>query len=157
MIIVRIQADVDMAKMVKAFELMPEETNRQLGLGLKIAVRDVKRYASEHHHYTSRSGLLENQGLYSKIDKLTGTIFLNDSIPYAMAVHQGSRPHRIRARRKRALRWQVNGEGFRFARGVNHPGSKPDQFLYEAAKANEKHVSRIMKRRVSMALKKAGV
>jgi len=153
---VRIQADVDMAKMVKAFEHMPEETTRQLGLGVKIAVRDIKRYASEHHRYTSRSGLLENQGLYSEVDGLTGTISLNGNIPYAMAVHQGSRPHRIRPRKKRALRWQTNGEGFRFAKGVNHPGSKPDQFLYKAAKANKKHIGDVMKKRVDMALKKAG-
>lgn len=45
--------------------------------------------------------------------------------PYAMTVHEGSRPHVIRPRRKRYLRWR-EPPGYSdevFSLGVRHPGN----------------------------------
>jgi hypothetical protein len=63
-------------------------------------------------------------------------------VGYARAVHEGSRPHEIRPRRRKVLRWARggsprrltgsprtgNGE-FLYARVVHHPGNKPNRFL----------------------------
>lgn len=46
-------------------------------------------------------------------------------------VNDGTRPHIIRPRRARALRFTVNGRVV-FARVVNHPGTKPRPFLDRA-------------------------
>lgn len=51
---------------------------------------------------------------------------------YAAAVHDGSGPHIIRARKKRALRFEVGGKVV-FARSVRHPGTRPRPWLVEAA------------------------
>lgn len=51
---------------------------------------------------------------------------------HATYVSEGTRPHVIEPRRARALRWEEAGQ-VRFARRVQHPGTKPDLFL-EVAK-----------------------
>lgn len=53
--------------------------------------------------------------------------------PHALFVHWGTKPHKIRPRRKKALRWPSGGAGFVFARGVNHPGYRGDPWLTRAA------------------------
>lgn len=50
---------------------------------------------------------------------------------YAAVVHDGSPPHTIRARRRKALRFTVGGETI-FARSVRHPGAAPRPWLFKA-------------------------
>ena len=52
--------------------------------------------------------------------------------PHALFVHWGARPHIIRPKNKRAMRWPGGGQ-FRFAKEVHHPGNKPDPWLARAA------------------------
>lgn len=52
--------------------------------------------------------------------------------PHATFVHWGARPHDIRPKRKKALRWPA-GSAFAFARRVHHPGYKGDAWLVRAA------------------------
>lgn len=51
---------------------------------------------------------------------------------YAAAVEDGSGPHIIRARKKKALRFVVDGQVV-FAKSVRHPGTRPRPFLSKAA------------------------
>lgn len=51
---------------------------------------------------------------------------------YAAAVHDGSGPHIIRARRKKALRFEMDGRVV-FAKSVRHPGAPGRPFLRTAA------------------------
>lgn len=50
---------------------------------------------------------------------------------YAVYVHQGTRPHVIRPRRAKVLRFPVGGRTV-FARSVNHPGTRARPFLRNA-------------------------
>lgn len=52
--------------------------------------------------------------------------------PYAQFVIFGTRPHVIRPKNKKALRWPA-GAGFRFAKFVNHPGYRGDDYMTTAA------------------------
>jgi hypothetical protein len=53
--------------------------------------------------------------------------------PHAVFVLLGTRPHVIRPKTKKALRW-VGGNGkFAFAREVNHPGYIGDNYMLTAA------------------------
>ena len=73
---------------------------------------------------------------------------------YAAFVELGTKPHVIRPRNKRALAWAATAGGrrlsgrartgatMRFAKKVNHPGTKPQPYLLPGAR---------------LALKKAGV
>jgi hypothetical protein len=53
--------------------------------------------------------------------------------PYARFVHDGTRPHLILPKKKKALRWPVNGRFVFSKKGVKHPGNKPDKWMERAA------------------------
>ena len=54
---------------------------------------------------------------------------------YAAYVEFGTKPHEIRPRSKRALRWKDKGGGFRFATRVNHPGTRAKPYMIPGAEA----------------------
>ena len=53
-------------------------------------------------------------------------------VNYAAAVHDGARPHTIRARKKKALKFQMGGRTV-LVKSVRHPGSQGRPFLRMAA------------------------
>lgn len=58
--------------------------------------------------------------------------------PYALFVHWGTKPHVIRPKNKRLLRWPTaartaSGGFYQFAKQVNHPGYEGDAYLVDAA------------------------
>lgn len=52
--------------------------------------------------------------------------------PHAVFVHWGTKPHVIRPKNRKALRWAAGGI-FHFAKKVHHPGYKGDPWLPRAA------------------------
>lgn len=52
--------------------------------------------------------------------------------PHAVFVHWGTKPHVIRPKDKKVLRWPAGG-AFAFAGEVHHPGYKGDKWLERAA------------------------
>jgi len=132
----RLTIRFDAKQLVRAYEAAPNKLRELIRLQLKLAVRDIAEYASEHHSYTSRSGTLEREGLVTFVRKNVGVVALNPRVPYAVFVHEGTKAHDIVPRHKMALRWS-DGNKFSFAKRVRHPGTSPDQFLYRAADAME--------------------
>jgi len=63
--------------------------------------------------------------------------------PHAIFVQLGTRPHEIRPKNKKALRW-ASGNGFVFAGKVNHPGYIGDAYLFNAATLAVREFSRIL-------------
>lgn len=53
--------------------------------------------------------------------------------PHAMFVVWGTKPHKIKPKTKKALRWAGQGR-FIFAKFVNHPGYKGDNYMHDAAR-----------------------
>lgn len=62
--------------------------------------------------------------------------------PHALFVHWGTKPHIIKPKNKKALRW-VSGNGFVFAKIVHHPGYKGDPYLMRARDAVAQRFSTI--------------
>lgn len=56
---------------------------------------------------------------------------IGSDVFYAPYVNDGTRPHQIRPKRAKALRFKVGGRTV-FAAVVNHPGTKPNPFLDRA-------------------------
>jgi hypothetical protein len=56
--------------------------------------------------------------------------------PHALIHHEGTRPHVITARNAPFLVFPSKTGGLVFARSVNHPGTKPNRFLTDAARAD---------------------
>jgi len=63
--------------------------------------------------------------------------------PYAAFVLLGTRPHVIKPKNKKALRW-VSGNGFVFAKSVKHPGYRGDNYLLRAATEAVRQFDRIV-------------
>lgn len=126
-------------KLVRAFEAAPEKTRDMVRRQVKMAVRDVREYARDHHRFVTRSGMTE-KSIMSEVKENQGTVYLGSST--AVFLHEGTKAHNIVPRSKKALRW-VNGNEFIFAKKVRHPGIKADPFLYSAA---EKELPKIEKR-----------
>jgi len=72
--------------------------------------------------------------------------------PHARFVESGTKPHVIEARRARALRFVWHGE-LRFARRVNHPGTKPTHFMRDAAAEVERFLDARMGQHITNALR----
>lgn len=53
-------------------------------------------------------------------------------VSYARFVHEGTRAHVIRAKKKKALKFKGAGGGFVYRRKVNHPGTKARPFVEDA-------------------------
>jgi HK97 gp10 family phage protein len=61
----------------------------------------------------------------------TYTVYTN--VKYAPYVENGTRPHKIRPKTKKALKFKVGGRTV-FATVVNHPGTRPRPFLSRAVR-----------------------
>jgi hypothetical protein len=82
-----------------------------------------------------RSGALR-KSIYAQVrgDKST----IRARAPYAGFVINGTPPHIIRAKGN-ALRFEIGGRVV-FARSVNHPGTKPNDFFSRALEAERKRI-----------------
>lgn len=62
---------------------------------------------------------------------LRSVFTVGSDVEYADMVHSGTRPHIIRPRSSKVLRFKVGGRTV-YARVVHHPGTKPRPFLDRA-------------------------
>lgn len=116
-------------KLVRAFEAAPIQTRDMVRRQVKMAVRDVREYARDHHRFVTRSGMTE-KSIMSEVKENQGTVYLGSST--AVFQHEGTKAHLILPRSKKVLRFAIN-KSFVFSKRVRHPGIKADHFLYTAA------------------------
>jgi len=64
-----------------------------------------------------------------KNGSLTGEVIVK--VNYGIFVHEGTKPHIILPLRAKVLAWKY-GKGMKFAKRVNHPGTKANPFLSKA-------------------------
>lgn len=97
--------------------------------GTVVEIEDYIRAEAGNHQKT---GAL-NSGIYKKRTS-DGWEIGHDlqRAAHAVFVLFGTKPHVIRPKTKKVLRWASGGK-FAFARKVNHPGNKPDDWLARAA------------------------
>lgn len=90
----------------------------QMGMRFRVRVRSGKLIST----------IRKNPGMNAStqyVDILAG----GRGAPYVMIEHDGSRPHIIRARRRKALRIPVGGGRVIFRRQVRHPGTVGTHFM----------------------------
>lgn len=83
--------------------------------------------------------------------KSTWHHFVKASTPYAKFVEEGTRPHPIEARRKAALRF-VQAGTLRFAKRVQHPGTKATHFMQKAQEAAGRELVRMLEEAIRRAV-----
>ncbi|MDY6084633.1 MAG: hypothetical protein SPI25_05225 [Dialister sp.] len=118
---------------------------------IKESATIIAEYARENHRFKAHTGQMERSVVPESISNTSAVIRLDTAVaPYAAYVHQGTAAHRIVPRRRMALRW-TDGGRFRFSKWVNHPGTRSDPFLYQAADTNRDKVAGIVDRQIETA------
>lgn len=116
------------------------------------AFSNVKNRAKKHYV----TGTMENN-IFRIISKksLTGVVGIEDngmmvdlkgkSVNYAIFVLYGTKPHTIKPKDKKAIRYpSVNS--FVFSKSVQHPGYKGDNFLNDGVEDTYKNIDSIISR-----------
>ena len=94
---------------------------------------DVERLVEQAADKHTKTGALVSSVFSKRINASTYEIGHDlQRAPHAVFVHWGTKPHVIKPKNRKVLRWPSGGE-FVFARAVNHPGSKPDKWIERAA------------------------
>lgn len=181
-------ATFDDKAFLDALKKIPEIATKELQKGLKSSGAVIVAQARAVHKYksSSRSGL--NKSIQEWIDKdnpLQCNVGFDEKIAtYGIYQHDGTRPHKIYAKNKKALYFVKGGvgvvvpknphklPGWMISSGlvggksdgkiwsqkgyVDHPGIKPDPFIVEAARVKTPNFVRRMSESVSRIIQKAG-
>lgn len=131
-------AEFDLEGLLDSFDQVDEELGRHIPVALKAAGDRIAAQAKETHEYTDRSGQLTNSIDAEQVAGSWSADNLEVSVaagaPHAAAIEFGAKAHVIKPRYKKALRIPIEG-GFRFAKGVQHPGNRPYRYLRNALEA----------------------
>lgn len=108
---------------------LPDKLRREVVLKMSQIAYDTAHAGADKH--TNTGALV--QSLYNRAIP-SGREVGHDTerAPHAIFVHWGTRPHTIRPKNKKALRWSAGGK-FAFAKQVNHPGYAGDAWMVRAA------------------------
>ncbi len=119
---------------------LPERLERTTLLRMSQIAYDAALRGADRH---TKTGALR-QSLYNRAIP-NGREVGHDPqrAPHALFVNFGTRPHVIRPKDKKALRW-VAGNGFVFAKKVNHPGYRGDAYIVQAATEAVREFARIV-------------
>ena len=72
-------------------------------------------------------------------------------VVYAVPVEEGSAPHVIRPRNRKALRFQMGGRTV-FARSVNHPGFRGHHYMRLSVDRSREAIGQIFRREIERSL-----
>lgn len=130
-----------------AFARLVPDTQKQVLNGLaQVAFDTAQRQADTH----TQTGALA-RSLFLKPEGESAWVIGHDlqHAPHAIFIHFGTKPHLIKPKDKKALRWAGGSGGgthFIFAKWVRHPGYKGHAYLVEAADAAVKQFDAIVQR-----------
>lgn len=169
-----IQVQLDSEAFGRALEKAPEFIADELETALLESCKIVQGRARAVHRFRSRSGELERSIMFETYREASEAE-VNTTLDYAVYQHQGTgtwgpkgKPYDIFPKNKKMLRfttsigtmqfrqnpyYRFHPGGYRvggitMARGVTHPGVKPDPFLYNAADDSQAEVNSCFDRAV---------
>jgi hypothetical protein len=125
----------DLAKLRAAHDKLIADTQQLAWRSLEKAGPEAKRHVRDKPGFTHRSGDTLHATKHRVVRlKRGGKLIISNSDRKAKWLNDGTRPHVIRPRRAKALRffWRKIDRVVYF-RQVNHPGTRPYRFLYLAA------------------------
>ena len=121
-----------------AFARSPERMAKELNTAIAKTILKVESAAKREAPVNKQSG---GGNLRQSIkSRMTGQAkgIVEVGAEYAVYVHEGTRPHMIRASNKKALANRRTGQFF--GRTVNHPGTAANPFLQRAVDVAQKEV-----------------
>lgn len=154
----------DSERLRRALRRVELELDRTVPQALALIADHVVNDARSTRLFRDRSGLLRRSILRGPISGsfASGSLSVDvraggaGSVRYAEFVHEGTRAHVIRPRRRSMLRF-VSGGSFVFARSVQHPGTSPRPFIRDAVDRARPFAERTLAGAMRLAFARAGV
>lgn len=175
-----LRLEFDSRRLLAALDKAPIVVARELRVEMKQGLRAVKVDAQTHHRFNTGHGTLEKAIKHEVADTgLEGRVYADSGIaPHSAPVHDGSKPHRIYPRADgNGMYFVKGGTGFFVPKGgtlskksywndsntffigrgyVNHPGTKKDEFIYEAMARQKPYLLARMQGAVKRAFQMVG-
>ena len=125
-----------MARVSARVEINEAEFNRQTQAFARRRMASLQRRIANQARQdvpvrTGNLGRQVKEGAIRTVGPRTVHGSVLDTADYALYVHEGTRPHLIRPRRAKALRFEIGGRTV-FAKLVRHPGTRARPFLRNA-------------------------
>jgi len=129
---------------VKGLIKSPEVVVRELGiaLGKSMVVTHNQALKEAPVNKAGGGGNLRQNIKQNRINKLRGDIDSNAT--YSGFVHEGTRPHIIRAKNKKVLANRRTGKIF--GKVVRHPGTQANPYMKRALKKSEGRINTFFER-----------
>lgn len=124
---------------IKGLKKSPEMAINELGkaLGKSMVITHNQALKEAPVNKQGGGGNLRQNIKQNRINKLKGEV--DSKAKYSGYVHEGTRPHIIRAKRKKVLASRRTGQIF--GKVVRHPGTKPNPYMKRALKKSEKRIN----------------
>lgn len=116
------------------FKGLPELQRRLTAIGqTNTVMRDLALTAigNQKRKAVVKTGNMRRQIHLGRVTKTSAETIAGAN--YSGAVEFGTKPHEIRPRARKALRWKAKGGAVVFARVVHHPGTKARPFMIPGA------------------------
>ncbi len=127
---------------IRAGKLPPVLNLREIEEAKEVALRQAaSKYKKMVLDYIDEGKAFKNRTETLRNSIMTAGNKVFTRVKYAPFVEFGTRPHVIKPRRKKALRFVIDGKEV-FAMKVNHPGSKPYPFFYAEMEKRAKEVGK---------------
>jgi hypothetical protein len=143
---------------IDALKKLSPIINRKIDIAIQKGAKEIQSYGRRVHRFKRQSGDLQRSiSIRFNRQAHAASIFLDTGVAYyAGYVHGGTRPHEIVAKNKKSLLFTSYGRNV-FRKKVFHPGTKPDEFLFEAGRALKDKILADIKMATLDAVSAAGV
>ena len=127
------QLTINVAGTEQVRRMLLQIGSRATALALAQTAEQVERYVHAQAGKHTKTGALARSVDKRRLPGGAWEVFHDLQVaPQAKWVHWGTKPHVIRPKNKKALRW-AGGGMFHFSKKVNHPGNKADLWMERAA------------------------
>jgi len=146
---------IELKNLQETFKILENIDKERANQAIKNVTQDVyenvRFYAKEHH----KTGTMEKNIRHSTKTQ-AGIVWIDDDnmlvnwkgkrVNYANFVLFGTRPHEIKPKTKKALRFSYkNLDEFVYRKSVHHPGYRGDDFMYKALQKTLSKLDKLIK------------
>jgi hypothetical protein len=157
----RVRSDVDLEQVEAGLHRLEAAANKRVRMALQMGAELIVNHAKRNHEYRDRTGRLTQSIRAEQVEGTLAEGFVVGlsagglRVEYAGHIEFGTRPHVIRARKAKALRFTVGGQDV-FRRQVRHPGTRAYRFMQNAVDAKTKQVEQLIEDGMDLAAEEAG-
>lgn len=136
---------------------LEEALIRRATEGMTLSTSIMRDTAKTNHRYKDITGTLTQsiRIIEPEFDGQFVTGGVEATAAHAVFVHEGTKPHIIKAKNAKALAFEPSANNTVIVKSVNHPGTQPDPFMTNAVHTHLSDHNRIMTEATELAINEA--